>query len=111
MYSVEWQKRGLPHAHILLWLKEKLRPEKIDTIISAELPNPDGDPLMFDIVKANMIHGPCGLLNPESPCMKDGRCSKGYPKFLIAETITGDDGYPKYRRRDVTNGGFSTVPN
>nr|XP_018911732.1 PREDICTED: uncharacterized protein LOC109040297 [Bemisia tabaci] len=109
MYSVEWQKRGLPHAHILLWLREKLRPEKIDAIISAELPNPDEDPLLFDIVKANMIHGPCGLLNPESPCMKDGRCSKGYPKLLIADTITGDDGYPKYKRRDVMNGGFSTV--
>ena len=24
MYSVEWQKRGLPHAHILIWLHYKL---------------------------------------------------------------------------------------
>lgn len=24
MYSVEWQKRGLPHAHILIWLLNKL---------------------------------------------------------------------------------------
>lgn len=24
MYSIEWQKRGLPHAHILIWLKERL---------------------------------------------------------------------------------------
>ncbi|CAE1307845.1 unnamed protein product [Acanthosepion pharaonis] len=23
MYTVEWQKRGLPHAHILLWLNDK----------------------------------------------------------------------------------------
>ncbi|CAH2098234.1 unnamed protein product [Euphydryas editha] len=30
MYSVEWQKRGLPHAHILLWLVDKIRPEAID---------------------------------------------------------------------------------
>ena len=22
MYSVEWQKRGLPHIHILLWLEQ-----------------------------------------------------------------------------------------
>ena len=24
MYSVDWQKRDLPHAHILLWLEEKI---------------------------------------------------------------------------------------
>ena len=26
MYSFEWQKRGLVHAHILLWLKTKIHP-------------------------------------------------------------------------------------
>jgi hypothetical protein len=26
MYSVEWQKRGLPHAHILVWLIQKVTP-------------------------------------------------------------------------------------
>ncbi|MEL6805991.1 MAG: hypothetical protein AAFO91_19680, partial [Bacteroidota bacterium] len=25
MYTVEWQKRGLPHAHILMWLSTKIR--------------------------------------------------------------------------------------
>jgi hypothetical protein len=43
MYSMEWQKRGLPHAHILIWLQEKIRPSLIDSIISAELPNPEED--------------------------------------------------------------------
>ena len=41
MYSIEWQKRGLPHAHILIWLIEKIRPNEIDNVISAEIPNPD----------------------------------------------------------------------
>lgn len=26
MYSVEWQKRGLPHADILIWLVNKITP-------------------------------------------------------------------------------------
>ena len=40
MYSVEWQKRGLPHAHILIWLVEKIRPNEVDDeVISAEIPN------------------------------------------------------------------------
>ncbi|UYV63108.1 hypothetical protein LAZ67_2003162 [Cordylochernes scorpioides] len=38
-YTIEWRKRGLPHAHILLWLKEKIRPNQIDSIICTEIPN------------------------------------------------------------------------
>ncbi|GBM79769.1 hypothetical protein AVEN_229696-1 [Araneus ventricosus] len=30
MYSIEWQKGGLPHAHILIWLKVKIRPRDVD---------------------------------------------------------------------------------
>ncbi|XP_063909824.1 uncharacterized protein LOC135127310 [Zophobas morio] len=76
MYSIEWQKRGLPHAHILIWLVEKIVPTQIDDIITAELPNAEEDPELFEIVKKNMIHGPCGGHNPHSPCMKDGKCTK-----------------------------------
>ncbi|GBP83349.1 hypothetical protein EVAR_54366_1 [Eumeta japonica] len=61
MYSVEWQKRGLPHAHILVWFIDKIRPEEIDSIISAEIPDPSTDQLLFDIVTTNMIHGPCDI--------------------------------------------------
>lgn len=105
MYSVEWQKRGLPHAHILIWLIEKIRPEEIDTIISAEIPNANVDPELFDIVTRNMIHGPCGSINMNSPCMDNGRCTKKFPKNFVTETITGIDGYPLYRRRSRENGG------
>lgn len=105
MYSVEWQKRGLPHAHILIWLVEKIRPEQIDNIISAEIPDHNTDPELFEIVKSNMIHGPCGDLNPSSPCMDNGKCTKRFPKDLLSDTITGVDGYPLYRRRSQENGG------
>ena len=33
MYSVEWQKRGLPHAHILIWLHYKITSNEIDDVI------------------------------------------------------------------------------
>ena len=39
--------------------------------------------------------------------MKDGECSKGYPKEFCEVTSTNVNGYPKYRRRD--NGRTVTV--
>lgn len=86
MYSVEWQKRGLPHAH-LLWLVEKIRPVQIDDIISAEIPDPQIDPELYDVVTSNMVHGPCIEHNPESPCMAGNKCTKRFPRPLLAETI------------------------
>lgn len=52
-----------------------------------------------------MIHGPCGAIDPQSPCMVDGKCPKRYPRNLTNETITGNDGYPLYRRRSPDDGG------
>ena len=43
IYSIERQKRELPHAHILIWLVEKLRRGKRGSVISAELPDPSTD--------------------------------------------------------------------
>ena len=107
MLSVEWQKRGLPHVHILLWLERRILSDRIDNAICAEIPDPEKDPLLYDIIKANMIHGPCGSLNINSPCMKEGRCSKRFPRLLLKDTQTGDDGYPQYRRRSPADGGFT----
>ncbi|XP_022177735.1 uncharacterized protein LOC111038807 [Myzus persicae] len=48
-----------------------------------------------------MIHGPCGRVNPQCPCMVDNCCSKDYPKPYAEETVyVSDGGYPKYRRPD-----------
>ncbi|XP_041633181.1 uncharacterized protein [Drosophila kikkawai] len=105
MYSVEWQKRGLPHAHILLWMFDKIRPDHIDSIISAEIPDKQTDPELHSIVTTSMIHGPCGVHNPESVCMKNGNCTKRFPRPLTAETISGNDGYPLYRRRSPDDNG------
>ncbi len=106
MYSIEWQKRGLPHAHIVIWLKDKIRSDQIDSVISAELLDRQQDPRLFEIIVKNMIHGPCGSINPSSSCVKDGKCIKIYPRQLLHDTQTGEDGYPLYRRRSPEDGGF-----
>ncbi|XP_056698595.1 uncharacterized protein [Spinacia oleracea] len=103
IYTIEFQKRGLPHVHMLLFLQEpdKLRTAAdIDRLISAELPDPEEDPVAFEAVVQYMTHGPCGTLNPKCPCMHDGRCTKYYPKDFNDDTIIGEDGYPQYRRRN-----------
>ena len=104
MYTIEWQKRGLPHAHLLSWLQESIKQTQLDSIISAEIPNIE-DEQLYNTVKNNMIHGPCGYLNIKSPCMSNGKCSKNFPKNFIEETQTDRDGYPLYRRRHANNGG------
>ncbi|XP_056685772.1 uncharacterized protein [Spinacia oleracea] len=103
IYIIEFQKRGLPHVNMLLFLHEpdKLRTAAdIDRLISAELPDPEKDPVAFEAVVQYMTHGPCGSLNPKCPCMHDGRCTKYYPKDFNNDTVIGEDDYPAYRRRN-----------
>src|SRR5258705_8035871 len=65
LYSIEWQNRGLSHAHILIWLLQGLNPNQIDENMSDEIPNPQIDKKLQDIVIRNMVHGPCSTLNPK----------------------------------------------
>lgn len=62
VYTVEWQKRGLPHIHILLWLEDRIKPVQIDSVISLKIPNAQVDPKFHDIVKSTIIHHLCGTL-------------------------------------------------
>ena len=51
------------------------------------------DPKVHQIVISNMVHGPCGNINPQSPCMQDGLCNKNYPKWYISESQLGANSY------------------
>ncbi|XP_075194167.1 uncharacterized protein LOC142294949 [Anomaloglossus baeobatrachus] len=106
VHVIEFQKRGLPHAHILLILdtNSKIHTEEdIDNIVWAEIPNQQQYPELYDIVVSHMVHGPCGVLNPASPCMQNGKCTKKFPKHLKQHTVKDLDGYPSYRRQDIEN--------
>jgi hypothetical protein len=103
LYTIEFQKRGLPHAHILLFLHPSSKyptPNDINKIISAEIPCPEKQKELYQLVKKHMIHGPCGGANNSSPCMLDtGKCSKYFPKKFQSKTVVDQDGYPIYKRR------------
>ncbi|CAN1132769.1 hypothetical protein LINPERPRIM_LOCUS30268 [Linum perenne] len=72
----------------------------IDKAISAELPDPNIDPFGYETVSKFMIHGPCGISRPTSPCMVDGRCKKNFPKAYNSGTRLDDDANVTYKRRD-----------
>ncbi|XP_019430714.1 PREDICTED: uncharacterized protein LOC109338037 [Lupinus angustifolius] len=65
----------------------------------AEIPHYDEEPQLHHAVLIHMAHGPCGTLNPNAPCMKDGRCKKCFPKIFCTQTRQGSDSYPEYKRR------------
>ena len=79
LYCVEFQKRGLPHVHILIILAghdRALTPELVDGLVRAELPpspNEVDDPgqkqmrqRMEELVLNNMVHSQCGEHNPQA---------------------------------------------
>lgn len=49
-------------------------------------------------VAEHMIHGPCGADNPNYSCMRNGICSKGYPKPFSEETKIDGQGFAVYKR-------------
>ncbi|KAL4590964.1 hypothetical protein LXL04_003911 [Taraxacum kok-saghyz] len=105
VYVLEFQKRGLPHAHFLLIMRaeDKLKnPEQYDQKVCAEIPDPIKYPKMHEIVVKHMMHGPCGSLGPSSPCMQgeQKKCRWRYPRQFNEVTMQGNDSYPLYRRRD-----------
>ncbi|XP_051220245.1 uncharacterized protein [Lolium perenne] len=70
-----------------------------DKVISAEIPEKDRYPLLHALVVKHMLHGPCGALKKNCPCMIDGECRFRYPRQFCDATEQGKDSYPIYRRR------------
>ncbi len=103
VYTIEFQKRGLPHMHLLIFLDRRdklLDPAAVDSVIRATWPDPVTEPVLFNAVKSLMVHGPCGALNPDERCMENGKCSKGFPKPFQDGTSLEREGYPLYNRPD-----------
>ncbi|XP_074374063.1 uncharacterized protein LOC141714443 [Apium graveolens] len=57
------------------------------------------DPIGYNVVKAHMIHGPCGKDFSYSPCMVKGKCGRHFPKKYNVNTFFDVCGFVVYRRR------------
>ena len=105
VYVIEFQKCGLPHTHFLLIMypQDKINnPDHYDKIVCAEIPDILRHPKLHELVIKHMIHGPCGHLQTNNPCMQGDPpiCRFRYPRQFNEQTTQGEDAYPLYRRRD-----------
>jgi hypothetical protein len=81
VYTIGFQRRGLPHAHILVSLEEHFKPitaADTDAIVCAQLPDPAAEESLLNIVTKQMLHV-C-----DHRCGGDGvnadTCSKLHPR-------------------------------
>ena len=66
LYTIEFQKHSLPHAHIVVFLKSDAKlhtPDDIDSLMSSEFPVD-----LLQLIMKFMVHTPCGDQNPGTPC-------------------------------------------
>ena len=104
IHSVEFQKRGLPHAHILTKFRAQcVTPNDIDSIVSAEIPEDAED---ARLVLTYMVHHHPPDDKPMSKyCQRTGKdgkhyCRFGYPQPLQPTTTIDDLGKVHYHRRN-----------
>ncbi|XP_074362371.1 uncharacterized protein LOC141702622, partial [Apium graveolens] len=106
MHVIEFHKRGLPHVHMLIWLSPESRPksiEKVDQLVSAEIPDKNSDPIAYEAVKNYMMHGPyCKDLHT-SLCMVKVKYMRHFPKRFNGNTYFDDCGFHVYRRRNTVS--------
>lgn len=104
IHSIEFQKRGLPHAHILCKFEHDCTdPRDIDSIVSAEMP---AEPNDQELVRKLMLHRhPSAQSPPSRYCQRVDKetgqhtCRFRYPQRLQETTTIDSEGRVHYRRR------------
>ncbi|KAK4702244.1 ATP-dependent DNA helicase PIF1, partial [Phenoliferia sp. Uapishka_3] len=97
---VEFHKRGLPHAHIIIRVSPECPFEDIDKVVSAELPDHPGP--LRDAYLKHMQHSKSHLMSAKekySRCNKNGRCIYGFPHPVRPRTVIDQHGRMQFRRR------------
>ncbi|XP_076740544.1 uncharacterized protein LOC143418707 isoform X1 [Maylandia zebra] len=93
-YRVEFQHRGSPHIHMLLWIREKVEADVdddqtvcdfVDRYISAQLPDPEKQPELHKKVTELQKHSK----NHTKTCFKsvNSGCRFGFPKPPATRTM------------------------
>jgi hypothetical protein len=105
---VEFQKRGLPHMHLLLTIDPDYVPhcpESVDMAITAQFVDRKEYPELYELQCKHMIHEPCGPPGPTKPnsippcwdCKKN-RCRHCFPKPMQSKTTFAENHFAQYAR-------------
>lgn len=87
---IEFQKRGLSHAHCILFMTPDLKVAPLqlsfgDSIISAENPD-EANPTLRQVVLKHNMHYKFGDFNPSAVCLYNEMCTKHFFKQFLSET-------------------------
>uniref|UniRef100_A0AC34FIM2 ATP-dependent DNA helicase n=1 Tax=Panagrolaimus sp. ES5 TaxID=591445 RepID=A0AC34FIM2_9BILA len=101
---MEFQKRGMPHLHVILIMDKQVGANEVDKYISARIPDlPDPKDRseaaiqlrrLHEIIMRNNIH----LCNENSGCQINGICTKGYKKPFSQSTVIHSHKPAEYQR-------------
>lgn len=110
VYTIEFQKRGLPHMHLLVSLQTTFyTPEEIDQFITAQIPDKNLFPELYKLVIKHMLHGPhtntssCLKKNNIGNIVHNAQCKKGFPHPFNDATDITKPGFAQFQRKDNTN--------
>jgi hypothetical protein len=103
----EFQNRGAIHTHGVAYLSKSI-PELIDSnVIRADMPDPNLEPELYELVKKHQIHtcdSRCG-----GPAPPGSRCKKGFPQ-PYSETTHEDPNSLRYVYRRTKEEDLYIVP-
>jgi hypothetical protein len=102
VYVIEFQSRGLPHAHICFRVENMhdLQNNDVDSFVRADIPSEEeAGGRLRELVLKHMMHGPCHI-RQNLPCWDKDRhtCKKRFPKQATEVTHCDERGFWIYRR-------------
>ena len=87
-WRLEFQARGAPHVHALIWLQERVSIDSLQNKFFAHSPNPELKKIS-NLVNTAMVHNcrvqRCKKSNPE------GNCKYGFPKLPCNEVFIDEN--------------------
>ena len=98
-YRVEFQKRGSPHIHMVVWIKnapkygensEEQVVKFIDKYISCEMPEEKKDPILYEIINKVQTHS---KLHSKSCKRRNKICRFLFPKPISRQTFIVNEQY------------------
>jgi len=105
---VEFQNRGAPHTHTILWVEKSTIQMIEENLIRSDLPDPNLEPELYQLVLTHQIHT-CSPGKCNGPALPGQVCKKKFPRPYSPTTYYNTD-EQRYIYRCVTEKDRWVVP-